>query len=238
MARNTSVTLESETSEKVPRGARRKRETRTRLLEAALPLMAERGMEGVTINEITESADVGFGSFYNHFESKEAIYSALIDWVFEEFGERLDRLVEQLTDPAERIAVCVRHTLRRAQSEQLWARFLIREGLSLGATSRGLGQRLLRDIQKGMAAKRFAVEDSFTVVAAGGAVLAAISIQLASANATSKDAENFAKQGISLENLPERTAAILLQMLGIDQLEAKEIAHRALPEVETQNNAG
>ena len=39
--------------EREPRGARRKRETRARLLDAALRLMAERGMEGVAINEIT-----------------------------------------------------------------------------------------------------------------------------------------------------------------------------------------
>ena len=50
------------------RGARRRRETRARLLDAALKLMADRGMDGVAINEITEAADVGFGSFYNHFE--------------------------------------------------------------------------------------------------------------------------------------------------------------------------
>ena len=61
--------------EREPRGARRKRETRARLLDAALRLMAQKGMEGVAINEITEAADVGFGSFYNHFESKEAIYA-------------------------------------------------------------------------------------------------------------------------------------------------------------------
>ena len=36
--------------EREPRGARRKRETRGRLLDAALKLMAERGMEGVAIN--------------------------------------------------------------------------------------------------------------------------------------------------------------------------------------------
>src|SRR5271170_941275 len=97
-----------------PRGERRKRETRSRLLEAALRLMAEKGMEGVAINEITEAADVGFGSFYNHFESKEAIYAALLDWVFEDFGDALDRLVRDIADPAEVISVCVRHTLLRA----------------------------------------------------------------------------------------------------------------------------
>jgi AcrR family transcriptional regulator len=48
--------------------------------------MAEKGLDGVAINEITEAADVGFGSFYNYFESKEAIYQALVDSVFEEFG--------------------------------------------------------------------------------------------------------------------------------------------------------
>src|SRR5579872_6970674 len=75
-----------------PRGARRKRETRSRLLQAAFRLMAVKGMEGVAINEITEAADVGFGSFYNHFESKETIYSAVVEWLFEEFGNRLDQL--------------------------------------------------------------------------------------------------------------------------------------------------
>ena len=85
--------------EREPRGARRKRETRARLLDAALRLMADRGMEGVAINEITEAADVGFGSFYNHFESKEAIYAALVSSVFEEFADSLDKVTEGLADP-------------------------------------------------------------------------------------------------------------------------------------------
>ena len=96
------------------RGARRKRETRGRLLDAALRLMSEKGMEGVAINEITEAADVGFGSFYNHFESKEAIHGALMDDAFERFADLLDQLVEKVADPAEVISISVRHTLLRA----------------------------------------------------------------------------------------------------------------------------
>ena len=93
-------------AEREPRGQRRKRETRARLLEAALRLMAVKGMEGVAINQITEAADVGFGSFYNHFESKEAIYDALLHWVFEEFRN----IRRDIADPAEVISVSVRHT--------------------------------------------------------------------------------------------------------------------------------
>src|ERR1700758_58212 len=96
-------------TEREPRGARRRRETRSRLLVAALKLMAEKGMEGVAINEITEAADVGFGSFYNHFESKEAIYAAVLDWVFEDFADAMEGVFGEISDPAEVIAVSVRY---------------------------------------------------------------------------------------------------------------------------------
>jgi AcrR family transcriptional regulator len=217
-----------------PRGARRKRETRIRLLEAALRLMAEKGMEGVAINEITEAADVGFGSFYNHFESKEAIHAALTDWVFEDFADTLDRVAGAIADPAEVIAVSVRHTVLRAKRDPVWGQFLIREGLSARALSRGLGQRLLRDIAKGNAAGRFVVDDllmSFASV--GGMVLAAIAIQLQFESLQEGKSAQLSSLGLAAGNLGERTAAALLQTLGIGKPEALEIANRPLPAVDS-----
>jgi AcrR family transcriptional regulator len=41
----------------------------------------------VAINDTTQAADVGFGSIYNHFESKEGIFAALVEWLFEEFRQ-------------------------------------------------------------------------------------------------------------------------------------------------------
>ena len=159
-----------------PRGARRKRETRARLLDAALRLMSEKGMEGVAINDITEAADVGFGSFYNHFESKEAIYGALMDDAFEHFADAIDRLVEGVADPAEVIAISVRHTLRHALETPAWGRFMVREGLSTHTLTRGLGRRLLRDIQRGLDAGRLKTEDPMmTFIAVAGTVMGAIS---------------------------------------------------------------
>ncbi|ARL05078.1 TetR family transcriptional regulator [Burkholderia pseudomallei] len=227
------------TEEREPRGARRKRETRARLLEAALRLMAEKGMEGVAINEITETADVGFGSFYNHFESKEAIYTALTDWVFEGFADTLDRLVGDVSDPAEVISVSVRHTLLRARREPVWGQFLIREGFSSRALSRGLGQRLLRDIGKGVATKRFIVSDPLmSLVSVGGTVLGAIAAELQFASPAESAAVPFKELGFSTDNLPERAAAMVLQALGVERAEADEIAHRPLPVLESQVRAG
>ncbi|AKM45247.1 TetR/AcrR family transcriptional regulator [Burkholderia contaminans] len=219
--------------EREPRGARRKRETRGRLLEAALKLMAEKGMEGVAINEITEAADVGFGSFYNHFESKEAIYTTLVETVFEEFADSLDRLASGLSDPAEIIAVAVRHTLMRARREPVWGHFLIREGFSARVLTLGLGQRLLRDIARGIAAQRFVVADPFIgFLSVGGTVLTAIAAELNFVAPGAPAADVLAELGFSGEHFPERTAATLLQTLGLKRAEAEKIASRPLPVVE------
>ncbi|RJF94428.1 TetR/AcrR family transcriptional regulator [Oleomonas cavernae] len=210
-----------------PRGARRKRETRARLLEAALELMAERGVEGVAINEITEAADVGFGSFYNHFKSKEAIYDALIDTVFEEFGDTLDRLAEGIGDPAEYISICIRHAIRRAGHEPVWGRFLVRQGLSGQMLSRGLGPRLQRDIRRGLDAGRFTADDPvLTFIAVGGTVLTAISAQLQSDNAAV--AEQLGADG-ARGSLDERTVAVVMRLLGLPAAEAETVARCPLP---------
>lgn len=222
--------VERAAEEREPRGARRKRETREKLLEAAFRLMAERGMDAVAINEITEAADVGFGSFYNHFESKEAVYAALMDSVFVEFGDALARLVRDIEDPAELVAICVRHTVQRSAREPLWGRFLIREGFSPRALTRGLGLRLLQDIQNGIAKGRFSMPDPpMSVIAVGAGVLGAIAAQIES------DAQQrliLTQLGLDTESLPSRTAAVLLHGLGLPFDEAEQIARRPLPMVD------
>jgi AcrR family transcriptional regulator len=225
--------------ERESRGARRKRETRARLLEAALNLVAAKGMECVAINEITESADVGFGSFYNHFESKEAIYAALFDWVFEEFAATLGRLASGLSDPAEVIAVSVRHTLMRARREPLWGQFLIREGFSERALSRGLGRRLLRDSERGIAARRFAVADPFMChISVSGTVLAAIAAELNFAASVGLGTERHKGLGFGKEKFAERAAVVVLQALGLKRAEAEKITQRPLPALGANVKAG
>ena len=58
-------------------------ETRERILEATRTLLAQDGIDGVTLKRITAAADVGVGSFYNLFDSKEAV-------VFEVVRQALD----------------------------------------------------------------------------------------------------------------------------------------------------
>lgn len=224
-----SAPASTEPAPREPRGERRKRKTREKLLDAAFRLMAERGMDAVAINDITEAADVGFGTFYNHFASKEAIYAAVMDALFEDFADALERITSGVEDPAEVISICFRHGILRARREPLWGQFLVREGFSARALTRGLGVRLLRDIQIGIAKGRFTVPDPFmTFITVGSSFLGAISADLENA----RDQTGFLKQiDFSTDDFPERAATVLLYNLGLPWEQAHHIAQLPLPVV-------
>ncbi|MCE9627384.1 MAG: TetR/AcrR family transcriptional regulator [Candidatus Eisenbacteria bacterium] len=59
------------------RRERKKEETRRRIFEVAIALFRERGFEATTVDEITERADVGRGTFFNYFPRKEAVLAYL-----------------------------------------------------------------------------------------------------------------------------------------------------------------
>lgn len=61
------------------RRERRAAETRLKLFRCALKLFAERGFQNVTVEDITESADVGKGTFFNYFASKDHVLSVIAE---------------------------------------------------------------------------------------------------------------------------------------------------------------
>ena len=56
---------------------RRKAQTRQKLITAARAMLASDTAAQASIQEITDTADVGFGSFYNHFSSKAELLSLI-----------------------------------------------------------------------------------------------------------------------------------------------------------------
>jgi AcrR family transcriptional regulator len=52
---------------------RRKQRTRSQLVQAAISLILEKGYDAVSVEDITERADLGRGTFYVHFDNKEQL---------------------------------------------------------------------------------------------------------------------------------------------------------------------
>ena len=191
--------------------------------------MATRGADGVAIHEITEAADVATGGFYNHFSSKEDIYFELTKRVFEDYADGLEVLLAGVDDPAEVVAVCVRQTVARAAREPVWGQFLLREGLSAHAFTRGLGSRLRRDIAVGVKRGRFKLSDPvMTFVATGGAILAAVAAQVHAAQAP-RQSSTATALALGKEDVGERIATLVLQMLGLSTSQAERVARKPMP---------
>ena len=76
------------------RRQRRSAEIRERLFRSALALFAEKGFAESTVEDITEAADVGKGTFFNYFPSKDHILLA--------FGEMQLGKLEAAVDEARR----------------------------------------------------------------------------------------------------------------------------------------
>lgn len=214
------------------RGTRRKRKTRQKLLDAALHLMAENGMEGVSINQITEAADVGFGSFYNHFPSKDAIYETLQKEIFGQFGDAIDAQIALIEDPAEKISIGLRHTMLRAKQNPDWAKFLILEGFSVKALSSGMAVRLARDVALGMQSGRFRKNDpELQILSIGATTLACMSRQINLSVANAKSVSWLAVTPNDEKDFGERLVENTLISLGIADDEAYSLSRIPLPVV-------
>src|SRR5262245_57627094 len=72
-------------------------ETRTRLLDVAELLFAERGYHGVSLREIVSAAEVNVAAAHYHFGSKEELF----EQVFSRCAEPVCRLTTQMLDLAD-----------------------------------------------------------------------------------------------------------------------------------------
>jgi len=79
------------------RRERKKEETRRRIFEAAMELFREKGYEATTVDEITEKADVGRGTFFNYFPKKESLLAYLSE---ERLAAAEDNAAALLAEPA------------------------------------------------------------------------------------------------------------------------------------------
>jgi AcrR family transcriptional regulator len=206
------------------RGERRRQETRAKLIRAAHELMAEKGIGATTIQEITDTADVGFGSFYNHFESKQAIVQAIFEETVESYGDALDHIADEVEDPAEVVAASVRYVVMRGGEDPTWGWFLLRSALLAQALRAGLGRRLRRDIRLGIEAGRFRVGDvTYATLAVSGVTMSVLAARL------------HGEIGV---DAPESAAAITLKLLGLSARQAEAVANRPLPEIPFGNQNG
>ncbi len=93
---------------------RRREKTRVDLLEAAERVIARKGYHNTRIADIASEADVGLGTFYLHFKTKNEIFIELIDYGAGKLREELIKAKEGVEDPAEKLRITINTILDAA----------------------------------------------------------------------------------------------------------------------------
>ena len=203
----------------ISRVQRRKQRTRAALIGAAQKFIAE-GRLNVPVLDITQAADVGMGSFYNHFDSKEDLFAAAVTEALDAHGALLDALTVDIEDPAETFACRFRLTGRLFRRRPEESQILLANGASLLTSDRGLAPRALRDIEAAVSAGRFVVEDpQLALVVAGGAIIGL------GALLSSDPGRDDARAADSV-------TADVLRLFGMSAEDAAEVCARPLPDLD------
>lgn len=199
------------------RSDRRKRRNRQALIEAGYSVMAEKGIDAATMSEIAERADVGAGTVYNYFASKDDLATRVMEQVMDRLAQRIEAVTDTFDDPGQVYAFGIRNVMKAATTDHRWRWLLRRSEVIADAMYRVMGPYAIRDLRNAVTAGRYRVEDP----------------EMAWRQAT------HAIVGFSLAvcdgKLPpgkiDEAVVNLLGMVGVPRAEAWEIARRPSPEL-------
>jgi AcrR family transcriptional regulator len=188
---------------------------RSRLLQAAFALAAERGIGAVTIDAVITRAEVARGSFYKYFETPQAMLEAVGSKVSDVLIDTMNPIVSRLPDPAQRIAVGVGLVLQMGRSYPPLAGFLVHAGWPATDLSPRFHLVVDATLREGMAQGRFV---DMPIGLAQGLVVGTLLGAL----------HGSAVQSRALPT-PMQTIGAVLRGLGLPADEAARLAAKPLP---------
>jgi|ERR1022692_2303991 AcrR family transcriptional regulator len=196
---------------------RRKRRNRQALIEAGYEVMSKKGLDAATMSEIADLADVGAGTVYNHFASKDELAICVMEQVMDRLAQRIEAVTKGFSDPAQVYAFGIRNVMKAATTDQRWRWLLRRSEVIAGAMYRVMGPYAIRDIRRAVAAGRYRVEDPELAWRQATHAIVGFSLAVCDKNI--------------LPGKIDEAIVNLLGMVGVSREEAWEVARRPCPEL-------
>lgn len=131
---------------------RRRAKTRDQLLEAAKRLLATKGFHGTKIADIAAAADVGTGTFYLYFPTKDALFADLVRETALAAKEAMDAAKDEVGDARERARVGTATFFRFAAENRDVFKILFGHSAQFDELLREVHQIFIADIETDFAA--------------------------------------------------------------------------------------
>jgi AcrR family transcriptional regulator len=197
-------------------GGKRER-TQAQLIQAAVKVLAARGLASATINEVATVAGMTTGTVYNHFASKEALVERVAATLADSLCRAIDASYAHITDGAERMAIGHRRYVWLAAAAPEWTLMLLDVLPAAPRVLEEIQKYALADLRLGVKQKKFKVASE------------AAAMDLLNGLGT------FAMRRVALGLAPPHhdnaCATMALRALGLPADQAAEVAKRPLPEL-------
>jgi AcrR family transcriptional regulator len=197
-------------------GGKRER-TQAQLIQAAVKVLAARGLAAATIAEVAQVAGMTTATVYNHFPSKEALVQRVAITLADSLCRAIDDSYAHITDAAERMAIGHRRYVWLAAVSPGWALMLLDVLPVAPMVLEDIQKYAIADLRLGVKQKRFRLASE------------AAAMDLINGVGT------FAMRRVALGLAPAghdvACATMVLRGLGMSQEDAAEVAKRPLPEL-------
>lgn len=112
---------------------RKKAATRKRILETALRLFSERGFESPTVEEIAAAAEIGKGTVYNYFRTKEDLLVEFVAGLEARVQQKMLPLLKRDLDAVSLLSLYLREQFRLKRRYRRFIRVFLSQGVLRGA---------------------------------------------------------------------------------------------------------
>ncbi len=153
----------SETQGALSRAAQRQARTRADLIRAASEIIAERGLDGLRVGDITDRANVAFGTFYNQFKAKDDVVEAVVADALVELARSIEDS-PAYADPAEAVVASTIAIVRIAYDDPVLARLLVNLEQAEARFARIIRPQAGAVLERGVASGAFAISDLETTL--------------------------------------------------------------------------
>jgi len=148
------------------RARRRRAATRAHILRVAASVFGSRGYHATSVAEVIKEAEIARGTFYLHFESRDALFHELIDGFVAELIDHVQPVTPDANDPVGDLRRNIERVIEHLHAHPALTTLLFREAVGMGhevdqklerldaymhkmvvgALRRGAEWRLIRDI--------------------------------------------------------------------------------------------
>lgn len=201
-----------------PRSLSKRERTRKELVAAAERLVAAHGLDALSIDEITQEAEVAKGTFYTHFTDKDDLAATVGKAIRVELEDKITATNEGVSDAAIRMANGLSSMFAFAIARPVRARALLRLVPGIVDPDTPINAGIRGDIAMGAKAKRF------TIASVNAATVATIGIAM-SAGMRLSDETRRVPEPIAFAT---ELVATALVALGLRQTEASRLAKTAM----------